>query len=337
MSATSQATPAASKSGQSKQSTAGVAILRRWGTIAVVVLTAAGFSVASPWFFSVSNLNNILYTMIVSAFVSMGLTFVVVAGSFDLSVGLVVTTTSIVTALLIPTTGALLASLGGLAVAAFIGVLNGLLVTKGRLSGIVVTLGMMFVLEGVNTFLSAGYQVPVSYDEKAFLFFGQGHVGPFNACVIFLFVAFAITQYIASKTRVGYYIEAVGDNPFAAYYSGIRVYFWVVMSFVIAEVMAGIGGILLTSISTSAQPVGGEGYLLESFAAVYLGATVLGRGKPHVFGTLIGMFFIYMVNSGMSMAAFPYAARQLFAGLILIIAVGANAALNREEIHLKFI
>lgn len=94
---------------------------------------------------------------------------------------------------------------------------------------------------------------------------------------------------------------------------------------------------ILTSISTSAQPVGGEGYLLEAFAAVFLGATVLGKGKPHVFGTLLGVFFIYMVNSGMNMVGFPFAARQLFSGLILILAVGANAMLNREEIHLKFI
>ena len=104
-----------------------------------------------------------------------------------------------------------------------------------------------------------------------------------------------------------------------------------------AALLAGIGGIILTSISSSAQPVGGQGYLLEGFAAVYLGATVLGKGKPHILGTLLGVFFIYMVNSGMSMAGFPFAARQLFTGLILILAVGANAMLNREELHMKFV
>ena len=98
-----------------------------------------------------------------------------------------------------------------------------------------------------------------------------------------------------------------------------------------------MAGVILTSISSSAQPVGGQGYLLEAFAAVFLGATVIGKGKPHVLGTLLGVFFIYMVNSGMSMVGFPFAARQLFAGLILILAVGANAMLNREELHMKFV
>jgi ribose transport system permease protein len=123
----------------------------------------------------------------------------------------------------------------------------------------------------------------------------------------------------------------------AAYYSGILVYRWVVVAFILSALFAGIGGVILTSISSSAQPVGGEGYLLEAFAAVFLGATILGKGKPHLLGTLLGVFFLYMVSSGMNMVGISFATRQLFNGLVLILAVGANALLNREEIHLKFI
>ena len=155
--------------------------------------------------------------------------------------------------------------------------------------------------------------------------------------VMILAIVFALHLVLSGKTKVGYYIRAVGDNAMAAFYSGIPVYRWVIVAFVLSALTAGIGGVLLTSISSSAQPVGGEGYLLGAFAAVFLGATVLGKGKPHVLGTLLGVFFIYMVNSGMNMVGFPYAARQLFAGIVLILAVGANAALNREEIHLRFI
>jgi ribose transport system permease protein len=312
-------------------------LLRRWGTISVIVLTAIGFGFASPWFFTLSNLNNILFSMIVSALVSMGLTFVVMAGSFDLSVGLAVTFTSIVTAFAIPVLGPWGAIVAALLAAALIGLVNGLLVTYGRLSGIVVTLAMMFVLEGVNTFLTGGYQVPVSYSEVAFAFIGQGKIGPVGFPVLLLAVIFGLAHVLATKTKVGHYISAVGDNPMAAFYSGINVYHWVIVAFVLAAVLAGAAGVINTSISSSAQPVGGQGYLLESFAAVFLGATILGYGKPHVLGTLLGIFFIYLVNSGMSMVGFSFAARQLFAGVILILAVGANALLNREEIHLKFI
>ena len=311
--------------------------LRQWGTIVVMVLTAIGFSVASPYFLNVSNFNNILFSMIVSCLVSIGLTFVVVGGSFDLSVGLTVTTSSIVTAFMIPHVGPWGAIVCALAAACTIGLVNGVLVTYARLSGIVVTLGTMFVLGGTNIALTGGYQVAVDYKETAFKYIGQGKVGMI-AFPVLLLLAVALAMHVFStKTKMGHYISAVGDNPMAAFYSGIKVYNWVILTFILAALMSGIGGVILTSISSSAQPVGGDGYLLEAFAAVFLGATILGKGKPHVLGTLLGVFFIYMVSSGMNMVGFSYAARQLFSGLILILAVGANAMLNREEIHLKFI
>lgn len=323
----------ASKSGRSGI----LSFLRRWGTIAVIILTCAGFALASPWFLTLSNFNNILFSMIISCLVSVGLTFVVIGGSFDLSVGLTVTTTSIITAYMIPVVGPWLAIVIALIAACGIGLVNGLLVTYGRLSGIVVTLGIMFVLGGINIFLTDGYQIAVDYQQEAFRYIGQGKIGFVAFPVIILLVVVAIMHVVSTKTKAGHYITAVGDNPMAAYYSGVKVYNWLILAFVLAALMAGVGGVILTSVSSSAQPVGGEGYLLEAFAAVFLGATVLGKGKPHVFGTLLGVFFIYMVNSGMNMVGFPFAARQLFSGMILILAVGTNAMLNREEIHLKFI
>jgi len=310
--------------------------LRRWGTVIVILLTAAGFAFASPYFLTFSNFNNILFSMLVSCLVSMGLTWVVMAGSFDLSVGLIVTTTSIVTAFLIPVVGPWAGIAGALLSACFIGLVNGLLVTYVRLSGIVVTLGMSFVLNGINIYLTGGYQVAVAYDETSFLYIGQGKIGVIGFPVLVLAAVFLVAHIVATRTRTGHYITAVGDNPVAAFYSGVRVYHWVIVSFILAALFSGIAGVILTSISSSAQPVGGAGYLLQAFAAVFLGATVLGKGKPHILGTLLGVFFIYMVNSGMNMVGFPSAARDLFAGLVLIVAVGVNALLNREEIHLKF-
>jgi ribose transport system permease protein len=334
---TAAVAPPPAKAGSTKWSSGGLHLLRRWGTIIVIVLVGLLFCRLSPYFPTVSNFNNILFSMIVSALVSMGLTFVVAAGSFDLSVGVVVTTVSIVTAMLIPHVGMGVAIAGGLLTGCLIGLVNGLLVTYARLSGIVSTLGMMFVLGGINQFLTNGYQVPVDYGEVAFRYIGQGRVGPIAFPVILLLAVFVIGHIVSTRSKIGHYIGAVGDNPMAAYYSGILVYRWVVVSFILSALFAGIGGVILTSISSSAQPVGGEGYLLEAFAAVFLGATILGKGKPHLLGTLLGVFFLYMVSSGMNMVGISFATRQLFNGLVLILAVGANALLNREEIHLKFI
>ena len=237
-----------------------IRVLRRWGTIAVIVLVAIGFSFASPWFLTFSNFNNILFSMIVSCLVSMGLTYVVIAGSFDLSVGLCVTTTSIVCAYMIPWVGPWLAIVVALAVALAIGFVNGFLVTYGRLSGIVVTLGMMFVLGGLNIYMTGGYQVAVDYQENAFRFIGQGKVPIFDINialpVIILLSVFVLAHVLATKTKVGHYIVAVGDNPWAAFYSGIKVYHWVIVAFMLSAFIAGIGGVILTSIS-SLGPAGG--------------------------------------------------------------------------------
>src|ERR1700761_8887391 len=171
---TTAVAPPPAQAGTPKRSFSGLHFLRRWGTIIVIVLVGLLFCRLSPYFPTVSNFNNILFSMIVSALVSMGLTFVVAAGSFDLSVGVVVTTVSIVTAMLIPHVEMGVAIAGGLLTGCLIGLVNGLLVTYARLSGIVSTLGMMFVLGGINQYLTNGYQVPVDYGEAAFRYIGQG-------------------------------------------------------------------------------------------------------------------------------------------------------------------
>jgi len=105
----------------------------------------------------------------------------------------------------------------------------------------------------------------------------------------------------------------------------------------ICGVFCGLAGVFLASTSSSAQPTGGAGYLLEAFAAVFLGATILGKGKPHILGTLLGVFFLYLVSNGMTQFGIDSSARKLFNGFVLLAAVGANSFLNREELHLKFI
>ena len=311
--------------------------LRRWGTIGAMVVVCAGFSIATPYFLTISNATNVVFTMVTSALVALGLTYVVIAGSFDLSIGLIVTTTSIVTAMAMPTVGPVWACVIALAVGSLIGSLNGLLVTYGRLSGIVVTLGMMFILGGLNNYLTGGYQIAIANSETSFLFVGQGNLLGIPVADIVLILVFIIAHIVATRTKIGHYISAVGDNSMAAYYSGIKVYRWVIVAFILSGLMCAIGGILETSISTSAQPVGGEGYLLDAFAAVFLGATVLGRGRPHLLGTLIGALFLNFVTAGMNMVGAPFALHQLIEGGVLILAVGANAMLNREELHMRFI
>lgn len=312
-------------------------MLRKWGTIIAMVLVGVGFTLATPYFLTISNITNVIFGMVTSALVALGLTYVVIAGSFDLSIGLVVTTSSIVTAMAMPELGAIGACIIAILVASAIGLFNGWLVTYGRLSGIVVTLGTMFILGGLNQYLTGGYQISIPSANTGFLNMGQGDIVGIPIADLILLGVFVIGHVVATKTRIGHYVSAVGDNPMAAYYSGIKVYRWVIVAFVLSAVMSGIGGIMQTAVSSSAQPVGGEGYLLDAFAAVFLGATVLGRGRPHLFGTLVAALFLNFVTAGMNMVGAPFSLHELIEGGVLIAAVGANALLNREELHMKFI
>lgn len=337
MTAATPAAPSRSEAAGQDKTHPFIRFLRVWGTILVIVAVGIGFSIASPYFLTVSNLNNIVFSMFTCALLSIGLTYVVAAGSFDLAIGTTVTTASIVCAMLIPVTGAPVAIILALIASMAIGLVNGLLVTWFRISGIVGTIGVMFLLEGLNQYLTGGYQIAIGYEETFFRWLGQGRVDMIAVKSIFLLVFFALAYVIANKLRTGHYISAVGDNPLAAFYSGIPVYRWVIVSFVLCSFFCGVAGIFLAATSSSAQPTGGAGYLLEAFAAVFLGATILGKGKPHVLGTLLGVFFLYMVSNGMTQFGIDSSARKLFNGFVLLIAVGANAFLNREELHLKFI
>ena len=132
---------------------------------------------------------------------------------------------------------------------------------------------------------------------------GQGKLGFIGVPVIILLVVFAIAQLGATRTRVGHYIAAVGDNPMAAFYSGIDVYRSIIVAFVLSAFMSGIAGVILTSISSSAQPVGGEGYLLEAFAAVSWAPPFSARDSAparHADWRVL----LFMVNSGMNMVGF---------------------------------
>jgi len=159
-------TPTRSEAAGADKTHPALRFLRVWGTIIVMIAVAIGFSFASPYFMTVSNMNNIVFSMFTSALLSIGLTYVVTAGSFDLSIGITVTTVSIVCAMFIPITGAPIAIVIALLAAAAIGLVNGVLVTYLRISGIVATIGVMFLLEGVNQYMTGGYQIAISYEDR---------------------------------------------------------------------------------------------------------------------------------------------------------------------------
>lgn len=311
--------------------------VRRFGTLVVLILIIAYFALRSPLFLTGTNISLLVNNMTEQALVAMGLTFVVVVGSFDLSVGAITAATGIFVAALMKQVPYLPACVLALLIAAIIGAMNGVLVTYGRLSGIVATLAMSFVVIGVELSISNGYEVSVPAGNDAFASLGNGTLGPVPMPVVALVLVFLFCYFMLNRHRWGRYIQATGDNSLASYFSGLPIYRYVILAFMLSALISGCAGLVVVARATSAQPTQGSEYLIGSFAAIYLGSTILSEGRPHMLGTLLGTFFLAIIASGMTFVGFSYQQNQLFEGIVLMVAVLISAYFRRGEVHTRFI
>lgn len=312
-------------------------VVRRFGTLIVLVCLMAYFDLRNPLFLSTTNLSLLVNNMTEQAIVAMGLTFVVAVGSFDLSVGAVTAASGIFAAALMNHMPFPLACVLTLMIAAVIGGVNGALVTYGRLSGIVATLAISFVVIGIELSLSNGYEISVPASNAGIGVLGNGVLGIIPVPTLILLVVFAICYIIVNRHRWGRYIQAIGDNAMASYFAGIPIYRYVILAFVLAAVTSALAGIIVVARATSAQPTEGSEYLIGSFAAIYLGSTILSDGRPHMLGTLLGTFFLAVLGSGITFVGFSYQQNELFEGVVLVLSVLVSAYFRRDEIHTKFI
>jgi ribose transport system permease protein len=311
--------------------------VRRFGTLVVLALLIAYFSFRNPLFLSATNISLLINNMTEQALVALGLTFVVAVGSFDLSVGAIAAASGIFAAWLMNHMPYPEAFVATLVIAALIGGLNGVLVSYGRLSGIVATLAMSFVVVGIELSVSNGYEISVPPENAGIGFLGNGSLGPIPMPTVVLAIVFAICYVILTRHRAGRYIAAIGDNALASYFAGIPIYRYVILSFVLAAVTSALAGLIVVARATSAQPTPGSDYLIGSFAAIYLGSTILSDGKPHMLGTLLGALFLAVLGSGITFVGFSYQQNELFEGIVLALAVLVSTSFRRDEIHTRFI
>lgn len=310
---------------------------RKWGTFGFFVLLTVFFSVANRYYFSVNNFSNIIYEAIVPTVISIGLTIVVIVGSFDLAVGAIVSFGGMITALMIPSVGIIPACLISLGLTSLFGLANGLLVGLIGISGIIVTLAMQFISTGIEIAVTGGFEIAIPISYKEFLAFGSGSFGPIKIMIFALIILGVIGHVFMTKSAAGIRISATGDNPLAAIYSGLKIKFFVVLAFILSAAFSAIAGIMVVAMNASHQPVVGKGYLLDAFAIVFLGSTILKEGKPHILGTCIAGIVLSSLITGMMMMGIRYEWQMFTKGAVLIGAVAVSALLRREEIHTQFI
>jgi ribose transport system permease protein len=298
------------------------ATLQKLGPFIALLVIAVGLSVVSHNFLTVDNLLNVMRQASINALIAFGMTLVILLGGIDLSAGSVLALSSVIIASLL-TSGmpAGLATLAGLVAGGLMGLVNGLVISKGKVAPFIATLGSMTVLRGLALVLSNGSPLS-SFNSDFFSLLGGGYIARLVPIpVVLMLVMFAIFWVLLRKTVFGRHIYATGGNAESAKLSGVKVDRIQLYVYTISGVMAALAGVVLTSRLNSAQPTAGTGYELDAIAAVVLGGTSLTGGRGWIFGTLVGALLIGVLNNGLNLLDVSSFYQQVIKGGVILLAV----------------
>ncbi|OFL54379.1 ribose ABC transporter permease [Streptococcus sp. HMSC073F11] len=292
-------------------------------TVIALIILMAVITIINSNFLTANNLLNLLLQVTSNALIAFGMTFVILTGGIDLSVGSILALSSALTAGLLgsgmPVTLAILISL---ILGCILGMMNGLLISYGKLAPFIVTLATMTIFRGATLVYTNGNPITKGLsDTFLFQFLGQGYIVGIPFPVIIMFIVFIVLYVLLHKTAFGKSVYAIGGNKKAAYISGVKLNKVKIIIYSISGIMASISGLIITSRLSSAQPTAGASYEMDAIAAVVLGGTSLSGGKGRILGTLIGALIIGVLNNGLNIIGVSAFWQQVVKGVVILIAV----------------
>lgn len=308
-----------------------VRALKQYGGIFLsLVVLCIIFSFFNPRFMTVVNAMNVLQQVAVIAIAAFGMTWVILLGEIDLSVGSMIAVAGMVGAQCFAFgMGFAPAIVLTLAAGALMGMLNGVLTAKLLLPSFIVTVATMGIYRGLVSLPTNG--APAMINNDTWTAIGTENFLGLPIIIWVVAVLFVINQIVLSKTSFGRRAYLTGGNREAAVFSGIKVDRLKVMIFMISGVMAAVSGILLSARLFSAQTNAGMSYELDAIAAAVLGGTSLAGGVGTMVGTLIGALIIGVMNNGMNMMSVPYFYQLIVKGLVILIAVWLDVRAKRAK------
>ena len=302
---------------------------RQLGTLSGLLVLVVALWILTPHFLTISNLLNVAEQATIIAIIAVGMTFVIITGGIDLSVGSVLAVSGVVMAYSLQSGVPLpLALIIGLGVGLLCGVVNGLLITIGRLPPFIATLGMMSVARGAALMFTEGR--PISGFSEGFRSIATGEILRIPAPVVIMIVVYVIAHFVLKRTKLGRYTYAIGGNEEAALLSGINVRLNKTLVYGIAGLLSGLAAILLTARLNSAQPIAGMSYELDAIAATVIGGTSLLGGEGTISGTLIGALIMAVLRNGLNLLSVSSFFQQVVIGSVIILAVLIDMALKRR-------
>jgi ribose/xylose/arabinose/galactoside ABC-type transport system permease subunit len=276
--------------------------------------------ILTPHFLTVANALNVMEQTSINAIVAIGMTFVIISGGIDLSVGSLVAVAGVVLAGVLKAGWPIpVAIAAGLAIGAATGLINGIVIAFGRLPPFIMTLGMMSVARGAALLMTDGR--PISGFDASFRSIATGRIAGVPAPIVLTLALYAVSHFVLSRTRFGRYVYGIGGNEEATRLSGVNVRFHKTMVYVVSGVMSAIAAVLLTARLNSAQPIAGIMYELDAIAAVVIGGTSLSGGEGHLGGTLIGALKMGVLRNGLNLLGVSSFLQQLVIGVVIIVAV----------------
>ena len=305
--------------------------IRRYSVLLILLGIGLVFTLGSDRFLTPSNLMNIAVQTSIIAIIAIGMTFVILTAGIDLSVGSVVALCGALAAGLAVRqelgtfTGIGLALLAGAAV----GVINGLLVVRGKMPPFVATLSTLAIARGLTLVYTEGR--PISGIDERFTFLGSGEILGIATPVIVLAIVFVIAYIVLRSTRFGNYVYATGGNEEVSRLAGVRTSIITLSVYIISGFLAALGGVLLVARLWSAQPNAAVGLELDAIAAPVLGGVSLFGGVGNVTGALVGAFILGILSNGLNLMGVPSFWQQVIKGVVLILAVMLDVFTKRRR------
>ena len=298
------------------------ASLKKMGPLFGLVLLSIGLSIASPNFLTPSNLFSVLRQVSYSGLIAFGMTFIILIGGIDLSVGAILALVGIVTASLIQAgMDPILASCIGLLLGAACGAINGLLVSFGRIAPFIATLATMILFRGIAQEYSQSKPISINVDGF-FNEIGSGYLfDTIPVPVVLMLLVYFMLWFVLKKTRFGRHVYALGGSEDVARISGLKVRSLKLWVYTLSGLMSGLAALVVTSRLSSASPNAGAMYELDAIAAVVLGGTSLSGGRGWIFGTLVGVVLLGILSNGLNLLNVSSNYQLIIKGVVILFAV----------------
>ena len=317
----------------------------RYGFLIIMVLLFIFFSITRPVFLTPSNLLSILLGLTIYAILALGETFPLIVNGMDLSIGAIASLSVMVSSycMVILELKGYYAIIICLLMGATIGLINGLLIVKLKIPDLLTTLGMMFLVQGLQLIPSAGRSIGNGMSlpngetakgvfDEGFKFLGQGRLFDIIPIpVAFMFIIAVIVFIVLSLTRYGRIFYAIGGNSEAARLVGVNIYKYRILAYIISGFVASFAGIVLAARVGRGDVSSGGTLLMDAIASALIGYAVLGAQKPNPFGTIVGAIFIGMLINGLTMLNVPYYTQDFIKGCVLVTALAFTFGLSKRK------